>query len=81
MDDFIGVVAICGDEGTGKTTMALTFPFLLFCFLADFHLPENSFPELYHQNSHLYMTEITFSIHRNDNGHRAPQNGHCHQAN
>ena len=26
MDDFIGITAICGDEGTGKTTMALTFP-------------------------------------------------------
>jgi len=25
-DDFIGIVADCGDEGTGKTTMALTFP-------------------------------------------------------
>jgi hypothetical protein len=26
IDGFIGIVAICGDEGTGKTTMALTFP-------------------------------------------------------
>jgi len=26
VDDFIGITAICGDEGTGKTTMALTFP-------------------------------------------------------
>lgn len=26
IDDLIGVVAVCGDEGTGKTTMALTFP-------------------------------------------------------
>lgn len=26
MDDLIGITAICGDEGTGKTTMALTFP-------------------------------------------------------
>ncbi len=26
MDDYLGIVAICGDEGTGKTTMALTFP-------------------------------------------------------
>lgn len=25
-NDFIGICAICGDEGTGKTTMALTFP-------------------------------------------------------
>jgi len=23
---YIGIVAVCGDEGTGKTTMALTFP-------------------------------------------------------
>ena len=26
MNDYLGIVAICGDEGTGKTTMALTFP-------------------------------------------------------
>ncbi len=26
LDDILGVVAVCGDEGTGKTTMALTFP-------------------------------------------------------
>ena len=26
LDDLIGISAICGDEGTGKTTMALTFP-------------------------------------------------------
>jgi len=26
MDDLLGITAICGDEGTGKTTMALTFP-------------------------------------------------------
>ena len=26
MDDFLGISAICGEEGTGKTTMALTFP-------------------------------------------------------
>lgn len=26
MDDFIGITAICGDEGTGKTTMAITYP-------------------------------------------------------
>lgn len=26
VDEFIGITAICGDEGTGKTTMALTFP-------------------------------------------------------
>ena len=26
MSDYIGVVAICGEEKTGKTTMALTFP-------------------------------------------------------
>ena len=26
IDGFIGIVAVCGDEGTGKTTMALTFP-------------------------------------------------------
>ena len=25
-NDSIGIVADCGDEGTGKTTMALTFP-------------------------------------------------------
>lgn len=25
-DEFIGVVAICGNEGTGKSSMALTFP-------------------------------------------------------
>ena len=25
-DDYLGIAAICGDEGTGKTTMALTFP-------------------------------------------------------
>ena len=25
-DDSIGIVAICGEEGTGKTTMGLTFP-------------------------------------------------------
>lgn len=25
-DNFIGITAICGDEGTGKTTMAMTFP-------------------------------------------------------
>jgi len=28
-DDFIGIVAICGEEGTCKTTMALTFPKVL----------------------------------------------------
>ncbi len=26
MDDYLGITAIVGDEGTGKTTMALTFP-------------------------------------------------------
>ena len=26
VDDYLGLVAICGEEGTGKTTMALTFP-------------------------------------------------------
>ena len=26
LDDFASIVAVCGDEGTGKTTMALTFP-------------------------------------------------------
>lgn len=26
MDDYIGIVAICGEEGTSKTTMGLTFP-------------------------------------------------------
>lgn len=26
LDDYLGIVAVCGDEGTGKTTMALTFP-------------------------------------------------------
>ena len=26
LDDCLGIVAVCGDEGTGKTTMALTFP-------------------------------------------------------
>lgn len=26
MDDYLGIVAICGDEGTSKTTMGLTFP-------------------------------------------------------
>jgi hypothetical protein len=26
MDEYIGVIVICGDEGTGKTTEALTFP-------------------------------------------------------
>lgn len=26
LDDYLGIVAICGDEGTGKTTMGLTFP-------------------------------------------------------
>ena len=25
-NDYIGIVAVCGDEGTGKTSMALTFP-------------------------------------------------------
>ncbi len=30
MNDFIGVTAICGDEGTGKTTMGLTFSKPLF---------------------------------------------------
>lgn len=25
-DNYIGIVTICGDEGTGKTTMTLTFP-------------------------------------------------------
>jgi len=34
-DNFIGIVAICGDEGTGKTTMALTFPKLLVHFDVD----------------------------------------------
>jgi len=26
VDDYLGITAICGDEGTGKTSMALTFP-------------------------------------------------------
>ena len=26
MDDYIGLTAICGNEGTGKTTMALSYP-------------------------------------------------------
>ena len=26
VDNYLGISAICGDEGTGKTTMALTFP-------------------------------------------------------
>lgn len=26
LDDYLGIVAVCGDEGTGKTTMACTFP-------------------------------------------------------
>ena len=26
LDAYLGITAICGDEGTGKTTMALTFP-------------------------------------------------------
>jgi len=26
IDEYMGIVAVCGDEGTGKTTMALTFP-------------------------------------------------------
>lgn len=26
MDDRLGIIAVCGDEGTGKTSMALTFP-------------------------------------------------------
>ncbi|MCK4414927.1 MAG: AAA family ATPase [Candidatus Eisenbacteria sp.] len=26
MDDYLGIVAVCGEEGTGKTTMGLTFP-------------------------------------------------------
>ena len=26
MDDYIGMTAICGEEGTGKTSMALTYP-------------------------------------------------------
>jgi len=26
LDDYLGITAICGDEGTGKTTMSLTFP-------------------------------------------------------
>ena len=26
LEDYLGIVAVCGDEGTGKTTMALTFP-------------------------------------------------------
>jgi len=26
LDEYLGITAICGDEGTGKTTMALTFP-------------------------------------------------------
>lgn len=26
MSEFLGIVAICGDEGTGKTTMSITFP-------------------------------------------------------
>lgn len=34
-DDFIGIVAICGDEGTGKTTMAITFPKPLHHFDVD----------------------------------------------
>ena len=35
MDEYIGVVVICGDEGTGKTSMALTFPKLLRHFDID----------------------------------------------
>lgn len=34
-DNFIGIVAICGDEGTGKTTMAITFPKPLHHFDVD----------------------------------------------
>ena len=30
LDDYIGIVAICGDEGTGKSTMALSYPKPLF---------------------------------------------------
>jgi len=26
MEDYLGICAVCGDEGTGKTTMGLTFP-------------------------------------------------------
>ena len=35
MDDYLGICAICGDEGTGKTTMALTFPKPLHHFDVD----------------------------------------------
>lgn len=34
-DEYLGIVAICGDEGTGKTTMALTFPKPLVHFDVD----------------------------------------------
>jgi hypothetical protein len=34
-DDFIGIVAICGEEGTCKTSMALTFPKPLHHFDVD----------------------------------------------
>lgn len=34
-NDFIGIVAVCGDEGTGKTTMAITFPKPLHHFDVD----------------------------------------------
>lgn len=26
LEDYLGIIAVCGDEGTGKTTMGLTFP-------------------------------------------------------
>ncbi len=35
MDDYLGIVAVCGDEGTGKTTMACTFPKPLVHFDVD----------------------------------------------
>jgi len=35
VDDFVGIVVICGDEGTGKTTMGLTFPKPLHHFDVD----------------------------------------------
>lgn len=35
LDDYMGIVAVCGDEGTGKTTMALTFPKPLIHFDVD----------------------------------------------
>ena len=30
LDEYLGIVAICGDEGTGKTSMALSYPRPLF---------------------------------------------------